>query len=150
MTTTGIISEICAETKNYFVLQGDIVIGNFEISDGEIVPSVSLLDGQFYRIVGSVFNDGIHHSSDTLTDEPEFHGAVWLMRVPQDVVDCAERILAWTADHAGDISSPYTSESFGGYSYSRGANSDGTLGANWKNQAEFAGVLNKYRRIRVL
>ena len=115
-----------------------------------IYTDMEILDGQYYRIVGSVFNDGIHHSGDTLIDEPSFHGAVWAMRIPADVIECAQKVVAWSNAHEGDINSPYTSESFGGYSYSKGANADGTNGSNWKNQAEFANVLKKYRKARVL
>ena len=144
------LTEICAEIKNYFCKPEDRIIGNFKVEDGNIVPPVSVAEGQYFRIVGSVFNDGVHQMSDILHDEDEFHGAVWLMRVPQDIVDLAEEIEAWQTKNADAIASPYMSESFGGYSYSKGSAMDGVTGISWLNQLVFATRLKPYRRIRVL
>lgn len=147
------LTEICAEIKNYFCKKEDRLIGNFAISDNEIIPSVPIVEGQYYRIVGSIFNDGVHKygdDTDRLVDEGEFHGAVWLMRVPQDIIDLANDIEAWQDKNADVISSPYMSESFGGYSYSKGSGSDGSVGINWKNQSDFVARMNPYRRIRVI
>lgn len=144
------LNEICAEIKNYFVKPEDILVGDYSIQNGSIVPSVSIANGQYFRIVGSIFNDGIHLYNDNLIDEPEFHGAIWLMRVPQDIIQLAEDIEVWKTKYTDVISSPYMSESFGGYSYSKGSGSDGTIGVNWKNQADFVARMKPYRRIRVL
>ena len=149
------IGEICAEIKNYFCMKGDILIGDYSIQDGAIVPSVDILENQYFRIVGSVFNDGVHQNTTALelTDEPEFHGAIWLMRVPQDIIDLATEIEAWKDANAEAITSPYQSESFGGYSYSKASGTGGTgnaVGVDWRNQASFASRLNPYRRIRAL
>ena len=144
------LTEICAEIKNYFCKAEDKIIGVFSIVDGSIVPSVELADGQYFRIVGSIFNDGVHQNGDVLTDEEKFHGAVWKMRVPQDVIQLAEDIEAWKAKNADTIASPYVSESFGGYSYSKGSGSDGTIGISWQNQSDFVARMKPYRRIRVI
>ena len=146
------LTQICAELKNYFSSNGDRIIGDFEIISGNIVPSISIQDGQYYRIVGSVFNDGVHKFgdiTDNLVDEPTFHGAVWLMRVPEDVINLATEIAEWQSKNADIISSPYMSESFGGYSYSKAvgnSNSGGTSNYSWKDA--FASRLNPYRKIR--
>lgn len=145
------LTEICAEIKNYFAQNEDKHIGDFEIIDGQITPSIDIMDGQYYRIIGSVFNDGVHKygdESDTLKDEPEFHGGVWLMRVPDAVTQIAEEIMQWEAKNGDVINSPYASESFAGYSYSKGTNADGTTGSTWKNQAEFMAKLKPYRKLR--
>lgn len=151
------LTQICAELKNYFCQKGDILIGDYSIIDGVITPSVDILNGQYYRIVGSVFNDGVHKfgdDADVLIDEPEFHGAVWLMRVPQAVVDLAKDVADWQ-DKYGSVESqsmaPYQSESFGGYSYTKTyatAAQNGSGSATW--QSAFANRLSPYRRIRVL
>jgi len=152
------LTEICANLKNYFCQKDDRIIGDFSVVNGAIVPSFDIQDGQYYRIVGSVFNDGVHKFGDledTLKDEQEFHGAVWLMRVPQDVINLASDIKDWQ-DKNGNIDSanmsPYTSESFGGYSYSKasGTSSSGRSKAavDWKDV--FADRLAPYRRIRVI
>ena len=144
------LTQICAEIKNYFSSNGDRIIGDFEIISGNIVPPVSIQDGQYYRIVGSVFNDGVHQfgeASDILKDEPQFHGAVWLMRVPQDLIDLANEIDAWQNKNADALASPYQSESFGGYSYTKATGTGSQGGAySWKDA--FASRLNRYRKIR--
>lgn len=147
------LTEICAELKNYFCLEKDKVFGDFVVENGTITPSVNLLEGQYYRIVGSVFNDGVHKYDDILTDEPKFHGAIWKMRVPQDVIQLADDVEAWLAKYGGVNSSnmsPYSSESFGGYSYNKAqgyASSSGGMLNTW--QAVFGSRLNKYRKIRL-
>lgn len=153
------LEQICAELKNYFCREGDRIIGDFAVVNGAITPPVDILDGQYYRIVGSIFNDGVHKygdAEDLLKDEPEFHGAVWLMRVPGAVVDLAKDVSDWMDKYGGvdaQNMSPYSSESFGGYSYSKasgGGSGSGSMngGASW--QAVFANRLSPYRRIRVL
>ena len=143
------LTQICAEIKNYFSYDEDRIIGDFEIVGGNIAPSVPIQEGQYYRIVGSVFNDGVHDYNDILTDETKFHGAIWLMRVPQDLVDLAIEIEDWQAKNADILLSPYTSESFGGYSYSKASsnsNNAGNTTYTWKDA--FASRLNRYRKIR--
>ena len=150
------LTAICAEIKNYFCKKEDIVIGDFTIVNGDITPSVDLEIGQYFRIVGSIFNDGVHTYDDALQDEPKFHGAVWKMRVPKDVIDLADDIDAWQKKNGAIDSqamSPYTSESFGGYSYTKnsgrsGDGSGGGSGSSW--QDVFASRLNMYRKIRTI
>ena len=148
------LTQICNEIRNYFSQDEDRFIGDFEIVDSKITPSISIQDGQYYRIVGSVFNDGVHKYGDTadvLKDEPKFHGAVWLMRVPKDVIDLADEITAWQDKNGDALQSPYQSESFGGYSYTKasGSSANGTGDAySWKDA--FASQLNRYRKIRAV
>lgn len=150
------LTEICAEIRNYFSLKEDRILGDFAVVDGAIAPEVSLEDNQYYRIIGSVFNDGVHKKGDTLIDEGVFHGAVWKMRVPQTVLDLSTEIAAWQAENGSAQSanmSPFTSESFGGYSYSKSSGGSSGSGAGssavtW--QTMFAKRLNPYRRARVL
>lgn len=142
------LTELCAELKNYFLRDAskDIHHGDFVISDGNIdLPF--LLDGQYFRIVGSVLNDGVYqYPASGLTDE-SFTGSVWAMAVPPSVVALADEIKAWNTANADALSGLYQSESFGGYSYSKPAGSSG--GAySWKDQ--FAGRLANYRRLSVL
>lgn len=148
------LTQICAEIKNYFSLEKDRIIGDFEILDGSVTPPISIQEGQYYRIVGSVFNDGVHKygdPSDELQDELKFHGAIWLMRVPKDVIDLDAEIQQWQEKYGGVDSQamgPYQSESFGGYSYSKVSGASGNGGASaysWKDA--FASRLNPYRKV---
>ena len=94
-----------------------------------------------------MFNDGVHKFGDTedaLTDE-EFNGSVWLMKVPQDFLNLATEIEDWCKTYSEKVSSPYQSESFGGYSYSKASGSKGNI--TW--QDAFATRLSMYRRIRL-
>ena len=156
------ISEICAELRNYFLRdyvnpEQYIHYGSFVIANGEIQSLPFLKFGQFYRIVGSTFNDGVHKysanhhrgakDSETLTDE-EFEGAIWEMFVPKEVIDLSAEIQDWISKNADTINSPYQSESFGGYSYTKAIASTGKMSTDW--QSHFAGKLNRWRRLTVL
>lgn len=150
------LSEICAELRNYFLrdyYSPDKYIhsGVYVIADGQIQSLPFLKPGQYYRIVGSTFNDGVWKYGDTetaLVDE-EFTGTIWEMFVPPDFLDLVKDIEDWNANNAQALDSPYQSESFGGYSYTlksgaSGGETDGAFG--W--QSQFAGRLQKYRRNR--
>lgn len=186
------LTELCAEIRNYFLRdpRRDIHVGNFVISGGSIEPLSFLQDGQYFRIVGSVFNDGVHQyriptptpapevntreveteqeqepgtevtpsvsneseseSTPALTDEV-FSGAVWAMAVPPAVIALSQEIDAWIAANREALDSPYQSESFGGYSYSKssvGSGTGGTGAYGW--QVQFSNRLNPYRRVSVL
>ena len=107
------LTELLAEIRNYFEVPNGRHFGKFEISGGSIAPLDFLQDGQYFRIIGSVFNDGVYqYPATSLTDEV-FDGAVWSMAVPPSVIDLAAEIEEYNKSDAGKAS-PYTSESFGG------------------------------------
>lgn len=142
------LSEICSEIKNYFSNNMPKYMGIITIENG-VLEECGLQDGQYYRVVGSVFNDGVHqHPADDLHDET-FDGAIWHMAVPQEVIDLASDISTWNERYGGADStanSPFQSESFGGYSYTKGSTSSDGGGGGWKSA--FAARLNKWRKIR--
>ena len=147
------LDQICAEIRNYFSFEDDKFIGDFEIIDGNITPPIPIVENQYYRIVGSVFNDGVHKygdATDVLIDEAEFHGAVWLMRVPQDLIDLAQEIEDWQNKNADVLTSPFTSESFGGYSYTKASGTGSATGNAYDWKQAFASRLNRYRKIRTI
>lgn len=98
------------------------------VEDGGITLPF-LVDGQYFRIVGSLFNDGVYQYPAELTDET-FDGSVWAMAIPKALLSTVKEITAWQAKN-GD-SGPYTSESFGGYSYSKATNSKG-VAVGWRD-----------------
>ena len=135
------LTNLCAEIRNYF--ETEKRFGTFTISDGSLSPSNFLQDGQYFRIVGSVFNDGVHrHPAHDLTDET-FDGAVWAMAVPPAVVELATEIEEYNKSDAGKHS-PYISENFGGYGYTKATGSNGKV-LTWKSV--FADALNRYRKL---
>lgn len=148
------LTEICAEIKNYFTLECDKHIGDFAVVDGAIAPSFDFPTG-YIRIIGSRLNDGVHKISDgDLVNEGKFHGAIWMMSPPAHFLALAEEIESWQEANgkADSIAmSPFQSESFGGYSYSKaggGSSSNGVdqIGPTW--QSQYAKRLNIYRKIR--
>ena len=135
------LTNLCAEIRNYF--ETEKRFGTFTISGGSISPSNFLQDGQYFRIVGSVFNDGVHrHPAHDLTDET-FDGAVWAMAVPPAVIDLATEIEEYNKSDAGKPSS-YISENFGGYGYTKATDENG-LPVGWRSV--FKNELNKYRKL---
>ena len=135
------LTNLCAELRNYF--ETEKRFGTFTISGGSISPSDFLQDGQYFRIVGSVFNDGVHrHPAHDLTDET-FDGAVWAMAVPPAVIDLATEIEEYNKSDVGKPS-PYISENFGGYGYTKATGSNGKV-LTWKSV--FADALNRYRKL---
>ena len=145
------LSELCKELKNWFNYNQPKIFATFEITNGEITDSMftSLIqDNQYFRIVGSVFNDGVHQytSELELTDET-FTGAIWLMAIPKTIIDLAAEISDWKEKYTDTVNSPFQSESFGGYSYSKasGGSSSGSSVPTW--QSVFATQLNEWRKI---
>jgi hypothetical protein len=137
--------DLCLEIKNFFVKS--INTGEFKIVDGKIQALDFLQEFQYFRIVGSTFNDGVYQYAEDLklTDEV-FDGAVWSMAVPPAVIDLAAEIKNYRESDEAKPSA-YTSESFGGYAYTKATDSNG-VPLTW--QKVFANRLNRYRRISVL
>lgn len=140
------LTELCAEIRNYFLVPDGIHTGTFTISGGKLAPSDFLKEGQYFRIIGSTFNDGVHrYPAIGLADE-SFAGSVWAMAVPPAVIALADEIKAYCESDAAKPS-PFKSESFGGYSYTRATDDKGAA-PSW--QYVFAKRLNNYRRIHAL
>lgn len=140
------LEQILDFIHNYF--EKSIDIGRFKIQSGSLLGVDYLLPNQYYRIKGSVFNDGIHQygSEEQLTDE-EFDGEVWALAVPPAVQNLASDIESYVDEYGSAINGPYQSESFGGYSYSKGSGTDnhGNDVNSW--QSKFASRLNHWRKI---
>lgn len=133
------LTAVCQEIRNWF--EREIFFDEFTIKDGNLEFD-ALQEGQYFRIVGSVFNDGVHqYPADDLKDET-FTGSVWAMAVPKEIEDLANDITAYNTE-AG-VLSPYTSETWGGYSYTKAVGSDGSV-VKW--QTAFSDRLNRWRKI---
>lgn len=143
----NVLTEICDYLNNYFWEKK--ITGTFTIEDGAItVPA--LKEGQYFRILGSTFNDGVHTYPTSGLQDEVFEGQVWAMAIPQAVVAIANEVSEWQAQYGKADSaalSPFSSESFSGYSYSKSGTSVSGGGATtW--QDIYAGRLNKYRKLR--
>ena len=152
------LTELCGYLKNYFEVEkcyGDFVIAdnNITFADGTPLP---LQEGQHFRVIGSIFNDGVYISPVAGEQSPaplkneSFNGSVWCLAIPPEVLSLAKEISAWRAKYEGVDSammSPFSSESFGGYSYSKAAGNtaSGANGNSW--QSVFGNRLTRYRKI---
>ena len=95
------LTEICAEIRNYFEVPNGRHFGTFTISGGSIAPLDFLQEGQYFRIVGSVFNDGVYqYPATSLTDEV-FEGAVWAMALPPSLIALTAEIEEYNKRDAG-------------------------------------------------
>ena len=144
------LTELCQELRNWF--ERDKYFDTFTIENGAIiVPDGSLQDGQFFRVIGSLFNDGVHkYGEDELTDEV-FTGAIWSMGVPPAVIDLSERITAWIEQYGESVSSPYQSmsEAFGSYSrsWAKANSGQGNTNSNPTWRTQFSDELDRWRKI---
>ena len=142
------LTELCQYLKNWFEL--DQISGKVTITGGTITVAsdsllfsdgnpATILPGQYIHIEGSVYNNGVfQYEEDQLTDET-FNGTIWLMGVPQAIIDLDAEITEWRQKYESVSSpamSPFNSESFKGYSYSKstisgGSGAESALG--WQN-----------------
>ena len=145
------VNDLCRECNNYFEYQK--VFNTFTISNGSmdlsgLVEDGAVQDGQFIRIVGSIFNDGVYQYPFTGLRDETFDGAIWLMAVPTDFMGLIADVNDWLTNYGEQALSPFQSESFGGYSYSKASGgANGTDAGSW--QGQFKSRLNKWRKIRV-
>lgn len=157
------LTDLCQELKNWFNRNQPIIEGTFVVTDGKLwftsgtgilVPMTDkgLLIDQYYRIIGSVFNDGVHKYKATPDSELKsetFTGSVWFMAIPNAVLSLNDEIDAWVAKYGDASNTPYASESFGGYSYSKqsggSANGSPNFGSTW--QGVFKHRLNRWRKL---
>lgn len=154
------LTDLCQELKNWFDRDKPKYFGHFTIHDNDIffvnysdteisLSELGLATNQYFRIIGSVFNDGVVKYATTdlqnLTSEA-FDGAVWFMAVPPAVIILNKHIDDWNSKYGDDALSPYISESFGGYSRTLAKSSGGGVsGASW--QSAFKSELNRWRKI---
>lgn len=133
------LEEILAYLHNYFVVQTS-PIQEWAITGGSLeVPGA--LSGQYIQIFGSILNDGVYLYPMSGLDDETFTGTVRLLAVPKDVLELVDEIQAWTEKNQPTA---FTSESFGGYSYSKATNADG-VAASW--QDVFRAQLAPYRKM---
>ena len=139
------LEEILAHIKNWFI--ADWRFDHYVISGGKIdLPFVAA--GQYFRVVGSVFNDGVYKYADDLklTDE-EFDGEIWALAIPPALLKLTQEIEEWQVKNGTAAASPFVSESFGGYSYSKATSITGKSGGIVSWITAFSGRLNKWRKI---
>ena len=138
------LEQVLMNIRNWFPVKGGIYSGTFTIKDGGITLPF-LADMQYFRICGSVFNDGLHQYNVLDLIDETFNGTIWALSIPQPIIDLANEIQEWQDKNADALSSPYSSESFGGYSYSKATNSETGGAETW--QSHFKQQLSAWRKI---
>jgi len=142
------LEEILAFIHNYFVKE--IHRGMFEISDGQFLCDF-LRNGQYFRIRGSIFNDGVYQYPVSDLANETFTGEIWAMAVPSAVIALVGEIEKWQAQYEAEMLKPYSSESISGvYSYTKSSsgksgNKTGSAMVTWRDV--FAARLNKWRKL---
>lgn len=136
------LEELLMYLNNWFLVQDGVHDDTYTIEGGGVVLPF-LVDGQYFRVCGSVFNDGLYkYPASDMIDET-FDGTIWALSIPKQIVLLADEIQQWQEKN-GEYS-PYTSESFGGYSYSKATNSNG-IPLGW--QDVFKSRLNRWRKLK--
>ena len=88
------LEQVLQHLNNWFLVPDGIHSGEFTVQDGGITLPF-LQTGQYFRVVGSVFNDGLHQYPAKDMTEETFDGAVWALAVPKAVISLADEIAAW-------------------------------------------------------
>ena len=138
------LTELCGVLRNWF--ETDRISGTYTVENGSITLPF-LQNGQFFRVVGSVFNDGVHQYPDYAMADETFDGSIWPMSVPPALLCLGEEIKAWQKKNGDIAASPYTSESFGGYSYSKTTSGSATGAGMVTWRSVFKSRLNQWRKI---
>lgn len=139
------LEELLRTLNNWF--EKDSLVGDFKVSGGALlVPDCFLKDGQYLRVIGSTFNDGLHCWPVSDMVDEDFAGEVRALAIPPAVVSLSGEIEKWRTDNQKALDAPYASESFGGYSYSKeGSISSQNGSTGWR--AHFRDQLNQWRRL---
>ena len=138
------LEQVLMNIRRWFPVEGGIYSGTFTIKDGGITLPF-LADGQYFRICGSVFNDGLHQYNVLDLVDETFNGTIWALAIPKAVIDLADEIQKWQEKNGESSTSPYQSESFGGYSYSKATDAETGGAVTW--QSAFKRQLSAWRKI---
>ena len=135
------LDEILAEIRNYFVVK--VHSGDFEVIGGKLSPLDFLQNGQYFKIHGSIFNDGVYRYPESGLVDETFSGEIWALAVPPTLIALVADIEDYEKKAKENVS-PFASESFGGYSYTKATDGNGSP-LTWKTV--FAKKLNRWRKI---
>jgi hypothetical protein len=140
-----VLETVLTHIKNWFLVPGGVYESTFAIEDNTLALPF-LQEGQYYRICGSVFNDGLHKYGESDLRDETFTGTVWALAIPKAVVELAAEIEAWQEKNGEAAQSPFASESFGGYSYTKATDANTGAPVTW--EAAFRSQLNPWRKAR--
>lgn len=150
------LTELCQYLRNWFNDGCAVYCGKITVAEGTVTCSRDLFDsetvplevGQCFLVTGSAFDDGVHTYPDMEMRDGTFEGSIQPMNVPPAIMHLVGEIGAWRAkyeDIDGTAMSPYTSESFAGYSYSKNGTGSTEGAGGW--QSAFKNRLSMWRKI---
>lgn len=125
--------EIMKSIRNFFPVGR--MSGTYKIESGTISLSF-VSEGQYILIEGSTFNDGVYQYPMTGLVDESFSGMITLLAPPKEFLELVKEIEEYSKKYE---ETPFTSESFAGYSYSKKEN------ASWKNA--YASRLKAWRKL---
>lgn len=142
-----IAQDVMEQINNWFPIAKKS--GTFTVKDGslDMTGAPGIMNGQYFRVIGSAMNDGLHIFPDTGMVDETFEGEIWSLAVPKTFAKVCEDMQAWLEKHPVTASG-YTSESFGGYSYSVPTNPQTGQAASVMDV--FKSSLNRWRRLPCL
>lgn len=152
------VEQVMRHVRNYFIREHRM--GQFSIRGCMLYPHDFLLDGQRFYITGSFLNDGVYtyhqygikdaddESAAILSDE-DFSGIVYAMAVPPAFIALSREIGEWVGKFGEVTNSPYQSETFNGYSYTK-TSGDPSSGGGLTWQKIFQSQLNQWRKVSIL
>lgn len=138
------LEEILNHIHNFFVVRNGVHRGRYTISSNTISLDF-LQEGQYFRIVGSIFNDGVYKYPTNKLNDEIFDGEIWALAIPNSLISIAKEIEDWVEAYGGIVQSPYQSESFGGYSYTKSTSSSSSETTDWRIM--FKDRLNVWRKL---
>lgn len=153
------LQEVMEYLNNFWVpIKAEKV--TYTIADGVITPDFGAEDGDRFYVCGSRRNDGVYtfHPYSIMNDDDDnvaglrdetFAGTIRVCSVPPALLTLSEEIKSWVASYSAQLSGPFSSESFNGYSYTlksgRGTyGGSGPLTYTWREQ--FKTQLEQWRR----
>ncbi len=138
------LEDVLRYLKNWFLVPDGIHSEQFTVENGGIALPF-LQEGQYFRVCGSVFNDGLYQYPATGMRPESFNGTVWALAIPKAVIAIADEIAAWQEKNGAATQGPYASESFGGYSYTKAT--DAATGGAMTWESAFRSRLSRWRKI---
>lgn len=115
------VPELCVYTHNFFDGADDPIAGEFAF-EPDTVPA-GVVQGQYFLVCGSIFNDGVHLAGAGDLTAETFCGTVQPMRVPPAFAELVRKITEY--DEKLPSGGVYVSQSFNGWSGTMATGSDG-------------------------
>lgn len=144
------IEAICAHVHNYFETDKNtglrmIYPDTYKIVNGSITLPF-LVNGQYFRILGSELNDGVYQYPAADMIDETFTGVIWKMRPPKRFLELVAEIDEWVEKYGDTMKNPYQSEDvIGVYRYTKMTSGKvtGDYIATWQNV--YKDQLNEWR-----